>query len=238
MPESELIINGRKYLPAKAIGGLVGYDARSILCLVDRRTDIRQERRGCYRYICLSDVIHWQRSQQPTKWQLIAQWWRSHPGERAQIVDTYDFHRRLVRDGIECSPSLARWFIAGVAPRQAMCYQILAWLEQDPSRRHLGGNETVRRVLQDLRIQASRTTVMRAWRYYDKHHGPITPPFNPADYLCTREAAQNYGVSRSLLTGYVQQGKLNGIHWKDVLYISLRSLKAHFGERTSRVQHE
>lgn len=212
----ELTIGGRRYVTINKASAIVHYDPNSIRYWLRSQPDlIAWERRNGRVFVCLSDLLAFARAreQDRSKWQQITDWWETHVQERDAISDTYDFHRRLVRAGIKCSPSLARWFIAKRRPTVPKSHLVLAWLEVDPARRHLPLGDARRQAQESLRIDLSRNCVKRARKLYDARHGEHRPPFDMARYLSTKDAAELVG----------------GIHWRDTLYVPRASLEKRFG---------
>lgn len=244
-PVDELMIDGRRYVTLSKAAQVLHYDANTIRYWLRSKPGLfSQQRRKGKRFVCLSDLLAFVKARQQgkSKWQQIADWWNTHVQERGDIVDTYDFYRRLIRDGVQCSQSLARWFISQRQPRVWKSRQVLAWLEADPARRHLSLGEVRRQAGAALRIDLDEKCVTRARKLYDRVHGEHKPPFDAALYLTTKDAAAMYGVSRSLITREVASGKLDGgIHWKDTLYVLQSSLEKRFGNgwlrKTEAVAH-
>ena len=228
-----LIVNGRKYIPLKKAAEIAHYDPQSLNYW--RRKGVLGFLRGKGRiiYICLSDLYAWieQNRAKRTKWQQITEWWLSHTQERTTIQDTYHFHRLLRRDGIECSPALARWWYATYVPRPSKTHQVLAWLEADPSRRHLSESQALRQLRSARKTNISANALKRAWKHFDEKHGPHRPPFDESQFLSTKQAAERYGVSRSLITQVAAKEKFTCQHWHDTLYILRSDLERRFGHQ-------
>ncbi len=230
----EIRIDGRRYVRISIAAAQVGYEANNIRGLLKRKPGvIRHQRRGYLIYVCLSDVIAWRdrRNNAKTKVQLIAEWWNSHPMERAQVSDGYDLVRRLKRDDIHISSTLARMFLHTHRTHTHKVTQVLHWIEAVPSRRKLTGSQIRSSMFKEFRLNFPPSVVKRAVQRFDAKHGAPVPPFNMADYLCTKHAADAVGVSRSLITGYVNMGRLSGTIWRGTMYILKSSLESYFSQK-------
>ncbi len=220
-------MNGRTYISIRAAVRLVSY-SRSYLyfCCRQRKLQVIRGPDGRI-YVNRADLLRFveQKNRRQSKWQQIAAWWRDHPRERAAIQSGKQFQRVLAQAGIRCSPAWLRAWLARHAPRRHPVDTVLAWLEADAERRKLPIAQARRELLTQVRLKVCPKTIRLAWKRYDA----ARPPFDPAQYQAIRDAALQLGISRELIGHHVRCGKLNGIHWKDTLYVRRADMQQRFG---------
>jgi hypothetical protein len=228
----DIFINGRRYVPMAEAARKTNYTFNAIQYMV-KQGHVAVHRQGRFTYVSLSDVTRWVANQQrkQTKLAQLHEWWRTHASERNDITGGADFYRRLQRDGIECSPALARTFLAKVKPRIWDNHQIMEWYKADPQRLMLKGREAVKQILADLKIEVNHTTLKKVRKAFANEYGV---PFDVTAYMTFKGAAAYLGVSPSRVSQFARAKKLATKLYKDTKYILKSDVEHWHQQRIAR----
>jgi len=231
-------IGGRRYVRTDVAAQISGYSAEQVAWFARTKPDqVRSQRDGALRYVCLSDLLAYRDRQRVKRSKLsqVRAWWDSHPGQHHAIRTWHDLYGKVQRDGIQCSPATVRYVLAEVRPTIADVDRVIAWLEADPRRCLKSWKEIRQALLEEQRVVVGASMIKKAKVKYYRKHGHPEPAFDLAEYLHVQDAADSLGVTRGAILTHIRHGKLTAHLWRGTSYVLRSSFEEFCRERAAKL---